>query len=143
MKHIYRGAGLAVAICLALIAGNRPALAQHSLFAPSSLVGPESLLHACCDDYCAKPAPCIRAYCGGCAGEGYCRKPFPDVPCFPMGCGVADYCRKPWPELCRPLNGDYYGCENGSVRCANPGVSRLPQPGIGDPSGTGYPGGTR
>jgi hypothetical protein len=97
-------------------------------------VCPDILLRSCCDDYCAKPQPCIPCYCCRCGPDDYCAKPCPCVPCYRECCTPDCYCRKPCPDLCRPLTGDYFtcgcACGSGRGRCAGGCTSGInpPQP---------------
>lgn len=85
----------------------------------ASLVCPDVLLRACCDDYCPKRPPCIPCYNRCCGCDDYCGKRSPCIPCY-QGGSCDCYCPKPCPELCRPLIADYFTCSNGPTACDPP-----------------------
>jgi hypothetical protein len=85
----------------------------------ASLVCPDALLRACCDDYCPKRPPCTYCYNRCCGCNDYCSKPCPCIPCYRAGCLCDCYCPKSCPDLCRPLVADFFTCTKGSSNCAD------------------------
>jgi hypothetical protein len=90
-----------------------------SIYPANALTCPHSLLRACCDIYCPKPMPCIKAFCRGCRKDDYCSKPAPTIPCYCRTGTSYCYCPKPCPDLCRPIAADYFACAQWHSRCAD------------------------
>jgi hypothetical protein len=71
----------------------------------------------CCDDYCAKPLPCVvPVKC--CCPDDYCCKPLPCV--YPVKCcGKDDYCAKPCPQVPRCWNPPWFICVPAGPACCD------------------------
>ncbi len=82
------------------------AMSHANAFEPLSLLHghskcwPDCVGKFCCDDYCAKPLPCLPLGKTRFDCDDYCRKP---IPCQPAGKTTTfcdEYCRKPLPPVC-------------------------------------------
>lgn len=71
-----------------------------SIFPGHSKCWPDCVGKFCCDDYCAKPLPCLPVGKMGFACDDYCRQPLPCPPFGKTGFCCDDYCRKPQPPPC-------------------------------------------
>lgn len=110
--------GLVVGLCWAHVAAAESTTDERSnAELPDKYVCSSALLSGCPGNYCAKPMPCIKAYCPGCGDDDYCCKPMPGVQsfCGPWRCDR--YCPRPFPCLCRPLAADFYTCATGRPGC--------------------------
>jgi hypothetical protein len=69
----------------------------------------------CCDDYCAKPLPCVvPVKC--CGPDDYCCKPLPSV-CPVKCCDKDDYCPKPCPLVPRCWCPPWFICVPAAQGC--------------------------
>jgi hypothetical protein len=111
-----------------------------SILPHTSLVCPDALLRACCDDYCPKRPPCIPCFNRCCGCDDYSGKPEPCIACYRGGC-LDCYCPKPCPNLCRPLVADYFTCAKGRAACAEPVIHAAPPPApiATEPNGAPHP----
>lgn len=111
MRTLTISSALAIALlCLSSAEAGSPWSAFERARWPFGDTWPRAACHryGCCDDYCAKPAPCVRPNCRGCVDD-YCDKPLPFAPCYRPGC-ADDYCSKIAPCPPAPACGPWYQC---------------------------------
>jgi hypothetical protein len=121
MRQLVRTTSVAITLCsifVELAAAQEPSSVPQSIYPWHAFVCPDALLRGCCNIYCPKPIPCIKAFCRGCCKDCYCSKPYPCIPCYCRTGTSYCYCNKPGPDLCRPIAADYFTCVERRDGCA-------------------------
>ncbi len=115
-----RNRAIPLALLLCLLAGRSASAVDWGNLFCWDWCWADCVRKTCCDDYCAKPMPCVaKVRCFGC--DDYCPKcaPYTKKICA-FGCD--DYCPKCPPVItCAP--GDHLKCVSTSGPCCSCGAA--------------------